>query len=78
MKSKPVQAETPQAEPSALPKRSYLFWANVFVLLPFAILVMRAVSSGSGIFVFWAFTIAPAALVTLALDVYTVVKHYRK
>lgn len=59
------------------PKRSYLFWANVFVLLPFAVLVARASATGSGVYLFWAFMISPAALVTLGLDIYTAVQHYK-
>ena len=71
------QPETSPATNGALPKKSYLFWANVFVVLPFAVLVMQASSTGNGLLLFWAFTIAPAALVTLGLDVYMVVRHFR-
>lgn len=77
MKDKTVPKEASKPEASAIPKRSYLFWANVLVLLPFTVLVARASATGSGVYLFWAFMISPAALVTLGLDIYTAVQHYK-
>ncbi|TAH36244.1 hypothetical protein EYC59_01030 [Candidatus Saccharibacteria bacterium] len=75
MKDEPKQTEKPEPKVTKQPRRSYLFWANVFVLLPFAFLVARATSTNNGIYLFWAFMISPAALVTLGLDIYTALQN---
>ncbi len=75
MKTEPAQTETVTPKDPKKPKHSYLFWANVFVLLPFAFLVARATSTNNGIYLFWAFMISPAALVTLGLDIYTAIQN---